>query len=231
MLTRSLRLSGFLLALSPEDLKLILMLLTFVTANGHCAAPLPQLASALHLSFAKTRTRMKRILALRWLGQPLVLSYQPPGGLETFVFAPGFLPLYEEQRISPPPLYRPAGRQTVIEYSRSTYARPRAEVERQIAQLNEWKLSGDEADSPQPVEPEDPEKTATRRELLNVGLQLEQANELLKQFDLIRIRRQLMWLPYRTARNRAGYLLAAIKDDYAAPIHLRRVAKPPEDEG
>jgi hypothetical protein len=31
-----------------------------------------------------------------------------------------------------------------------------------------------------------------------------------------------MWLPYRRAKNPAGMLLAAVKDDYEAPPLMRR---------
>lgn len=58
-----------------------------------------------------------------------------------------------------------------------------------------------------------------------VGLLEEQADDLVKRFDAIRIRRQLAWLPLRQAKNRAGYLIAAIKDDYAAPKAVRQAPK------
>ena len=54
----------------------------------------------------------------------------------------------------------------------------------------------------------------------------------MKRYDALRIRRQLAWLPRRRAKNAAGYLLAAIKDDYAAPraVQFQNPMKP-DNEG
>src|SRR4028119_672954 len=65
MLSRSLRTSGFLVALPPEDLQSFLLLLTFLTPNGDCAPTVSQLATALRLSHAKTRARMDPLVAVR----------------------------------------------------------------------------------------------------------------------------------------------------------------------
>ena len=223
-LTKSLRLSGFLLALPPEDLKCFLVLLSFVSANGHCTASLGQIAEVLHLSTGKTRERVKRLEAFRWFEQPVIFSHRAGSGLETYTLIPGFLPVIEET-LQPPtrPALKTLPREVVIERSRRKYARPRAEVEAEIALLNGWKLP-DETTIPtetEPAEPLDPHKAAAQRELLRAGLLPEQADELLTRFDLVRIERQLMWLPYRNVRKPAGFLLAAIKDDYAAPLNWR----------
>lgn len=230
-LTKTLRTSGFLMALPPEDLKSFLVLLTFLLPNGHCSATLEQLAGALHLSPAKARARMSRVVDWRWQEQAILLYHQTGNGLETYTLAPGFLPVVEES-VEPPskPPLKAVPREVVIEHSRRTYARPRAEVEAEIARLNEWELpQNNEAPKPEP-EPIDPNKAAARRELLRVGLLPEQADELLARFDLIRIKRQLMWLPQRQVRNRAGFLLAAIKDDYAAPLGWKAAPKNTRDE-
>ena len=225
-LNKSLRTSGFLLALAPEDLKCFLLLLTFVSANGHCTASLSQLAGALHLSIGKTRERLKRLEAVRWLEQPLIFSHQAGSGLETYTLTPGLLPVVEESVAVPTaPVLKGVPREVVIERSRSKYARPRAEVEAEIARLNGWQLP-DEATAPprkEPTttEPLDPHQASARRELLRAGLLPEQADDLLARFDLVRIERQLMWLPYRNVRKPAGFLLAAIKDDYAAPLNWK----------
>ena len=61
--------------------------------------------------------------------------------------------------------------------------------------------------------------------LLQVGLLPEQAETLLNAYDPLRIRRQLAWLPYRGAKNPAGMLLAAVKDNYEIP-QLARLHDP-----
>lgn len=73
---------------------------------------------------------------------------------------------------------------------------------------------------PQPEPEKEADMAATQRQLIETGLSEEQAVGLVQRFDLVRIRRQLAWLPYRHARNQAGFLLAAIEDNYEAPPAL-----------
>jgi hypothetical protein len=75
MLTPSLRTSGFLMALSPEELQSFLLLLTFVTADGRIAPITAQLAEALGTSEAKTRARMERLLKTQWQGQRIAAKH------------------------------------------------------------------------------------------------------------------------------------------------------------
>jgi hypothetical protein len=119
-----------------------------------------------------------------------------------------------------------------------------AQVERQIAEQNDWDLPAQEntveptpqagsspsdmtvsaplSSSVDTVDQEGAEKhRQLRRQLENAGLTTEMANALLDRFDPVRIHRQLMWLPYRRVRNAAGFLIAAIKDYYAAPPRLQ----------
>lgn len=223
MLTKSLRTSEFLFALPPDDFKSFLLLLTFLTPNGHCAPALSQLAAALHLSQAKTRSRMQRLVTVRWHDQPIVLAQRSGSGSETYALAPGLLPVREEEpQPAQVPVLRAAPRGAVIEHSRRTYARPRAEVEREIARLNNWKLPEDTKAGGESELVEDTPQAALQRELMSVGLLKEQAEELVSRYDEIRIRRQLMWLPYRAVRKPAGFLMAAVKDDYAAPLNMPR---------
>ena len=233
MLTPTLRTSGFLLALPPEDLKSFLLLLTFLTPNGECRASLAQLASAFHLSIAKTRARLQRLAAVQWQGQPVIQSFRFGNGLEGFAPVAGLLPVVEEKatvmQLSTP-VYRAAPRELVIEHSRRTYGRPRAEVERQISERMGWQLP---EDKPMPVGARSSDTAATdvekpnqvlREKLLRVGLLPQQADELLSRYDAVRIERQLMWLPYRAVRNQVGFLIVAVKDDYAAPLNFSRAA-------
>ncbi len=107
----------------------------------------------------------------------------------------------------------------VVEHSRRTYARTREEVEREIEEMMNWRKK----EEPQPKSLAlSPDEQKLYDELVAVGLLPEQAQELMKHFDALRIRRQLAWLPPRAAKNPAGYLLAAVKDDYAAPRNALR---------
>ncbi len=228
-LTPALRTSGFLSAIGPEELHSLLVLLSFLSPDGRLMAFTLSLAQALGTSPAKVRARFERLCEVRWLGQPIVFATQRGDGLDGFAPIPGFIPLVEE----PPhgengPVIHVVPREAVIAHSRRTYARSRSEVEREIESMMNWKKpqpSSPKLSSPTrsgtPPTPTPPTVTSEQAELLSqlleVGLLPEQADDLMKRYDALRIRRQLAWLPRRRAKNAAGYLLAAVKDDYAAP--------------
>lgn len=241
-LTPALRSSGFLSALAPDELHSLLVLLSFLCPDGRLVAFTLALAGALGLSPAKTRARFERLCEARWLGQPIVFATQGSGGLDGFAPVPGFIPVIEEPGQgdgAPAPVIRVVPREAVIAHSRRAYARTRAEVERDIEEMMNWKKpqavqatqaqQHHQAALPQEASPLPPEQADLRVQLIGVGLLPEQADDLMKRYDAVRIRRQLMWLPRRAAKNGAGYLLAAVRDDYAAP----RAAKPqtPTDGG
>ncbi|BCM94113.1 hypothetical protein IAD21_06016 [Abditibacteriota bacterium] len=221
-LTPALRSSDFLAIIAPDEFKSLLVLLTFLSPDGRCGASVGQLAQVLRLSHGKTRARFERLAAVRWQGQTIVLHTQWGDGLDGFAPAPGFIPVIEEpqkEAIVPPIAVLP--RQAVIEHSRRIYARSRSEVERQIEEMMNWRKV------PLPsITSLSSKEQKLKDELVTVGLLPEQAEELMRRFDSLRIRRQLAWLPLRAAKNKAGYLLAAIKDDYAAPR-----GQQPEEKG
>ena len=215
-LNKTLRTSGFLMALPPEDLKSLLLMLTFVSTNGLCTVMVQQLATAFHLSPKKTRLRMNRLVDFRWLDQPIIRYHRAESGVETYALLPGFLPVVEERiQPLPQPILKSAGREAVIEHSRRTYARTREEVEAEIAQLNNWKPIGEKGIAES--KPLDPEAARVREALIVAGLLEQQADDLLDRYDIPRIERQLEWLPLREARSPVGFLLSAIKNDYEAP--------------
>ncbi len=215
-LTSSLRTSGFLQALPAEDVKNLLFLLSFVTPNGDCQPTVMQLADAMQVSQTKVRARMQRLERFQWQGKPVVIFLSRESGLDGYTIGSHVVAVQEEPPTPPaemqPPAIQTAGREAVIAYSREHYARPRAEVERTIAENMGWELPEGAVD----------EATAdTRRRLLGVGVTKDQADFLLGSYDLERIQRQLEWLPYRNAKNPAGFIVAAIEDDYEEPFALR----------
>ena len=213
-LTKALRTSGFLMALPPEDLKSLIVMLTFLSPNGLCTVMVQQLATAFHLSPGKTRTRMNRLVDFRWLEQPIIRYHKAESGVETYALMPGFVPVIEEQVQRPAaPLLKAVPREVVVEYSRRKYARTRAEVEAEIARLNNWKPIGEKVEA----KPLDPQIAKVREKLIQAGLLEQQADDLLDRYDIPRIERQLEWLPLREARSPVGFLLSAIKNDYEAP--------------
>lgn len=249
-LTPALRTSGLLAALPAEELKNLLFLLSYVNPNGDCMPTVTQLAQAMGVSTVKAHARMQRLIRFKWQGEPLAVFLRPVSGIDGYMPNPRLIayehtaqPSQEAPDSRPP--YRAAGRAAVIAYSRQHYARPRAEVEREMAQRMGWPLP-EAAPLPEAVPPStaanlpkdeaapplsapspapasgDSQAAQVRQRLLNLGISSEQTDALLQRFDLLRIQRQLHWLPYRKVRNRAGFLVAAIEDNYEAPPALRQ---------
>jgi hypothetical protein len=213
-LTSDFRTCGFLASLPAEDVKNLLFLLTFLTPNGDIQPTVDQLAEAMQVSQAKVRSRMQRLERFRWQDKPSVVLLQSETGLDRYTIAPHLIMVQEapSQALETAPPIQAAGREAIIAYSREHYARPRAEVERLIAEQNGWEL---------PEGSVDEETADARRRLLSVGVTKDQADFLLGSFEVERIQRQLEWLPYRNARNPASLLVAAIEHDYEEPFDLR----------
>ena len=217
--SRALRTSGFLAALPAEELKSLLYLLSFVTANGYITPSVLQLAEAFHLSQFKARRRMERLRQITWQGKPLVGYRRFESGLDAFVPHTGLFTMEEEQATTsePPsaPPYRVASREEIIAHSRRMYAHPRAEVEAMIAQQLR------PVSEPERIPPDfTEEQRQVMHHLRRSGLTVEQAIPLVARYDLARIERQIAWLPYRQAHNPTGFLVAAIERDYEAPRGL-----------
>lgn len=237
-LTGNLRTSGLLFALPPEELRDFLFLLTFLTANGSVAPTLSQIAEGLQMSEFRARLQLKRLTARRWLDQSIVLPARYASGIEAYMLMPGLLPVVEEeQQPEPPQVIYGGHREQIIAMSRERYARPRAEVEYEInKQLREGRrFQKDFQKTAQPqeetemVDAEPETANPLRDELIEVGLDSSQADSLIARYDALRIKRQLHWLPYRVVKNRAGFLIAAIKDNYEAPANMRVVSQSESD--
>ena len=57
-------------------------------------------------------------------------------------------------------------------------------------------------------------------ELVRLGVSRRKAEVLVAKYPVERIRRQLAWLPYRAARQRAPMLIASIERDYDEPAYF-----------
>jgi hypothetical protein len=229
--TAALRTSGFLQSLPPEDLKNLLFVLTFVTANGWITPSVEQLADAMHISSGKVLNRMAHLAAHSWRGEPVIHAVKHENGLQTF--APGRSIIGNED--APPEQVTVAdipvavgSREEVIAYSRAHYARPRAVVEREIAIMNGWPLPEELSGATVPdivLETDgshlDPAVVEIRRRLLGMNVPVDEVDTLISKYDLPRIERQLAWLPYRNAKSRGRFIVAAIEGDYEEPVSLR----------
>lgn len=219
-LTSRLRTSGLLQALPSEELKNLLFLLTFLSPNGDCQATVLQLADAMQVSQAKVRSRMQRLEKFVWRERPVVTYLPRASGLDSYALAPHLVsvqPAAVPALEAVTPSIHAAPREQVIAYSRARYARPRAEVERMIAEQNGWELPEETADE----EAADDESAQVRRRLRSLGVSRQQVDFLVANFSVDRIQNQLDWLPYRNARRPAHFIVAAIEGDYEEPFDSR----------
>ena len=229
LLTPALRTSGLWAALPPEEMRDLLLLLTFLTPNGRVHPTLPELAQAMQVSYAKARARMLRLTRRPWQDQPLVRELTRPSGLDAYLPARSLLQArqgpqeatsMQEAALAPlQSLPEPrAGREAVIARSRAHYATPRAEVEADIARRMGWGPPAFDDDPPEVAG----EKQALFALLSQQGMTKAQALDVLGRFDLGVVRRQLAWMPHRGAKSPARYLLAAIENNYEAPMAVRQ---------
>jgi len=223
LLTPALRTSGLWSTLPPDELRDLMLLLTFLSPNGRVQPTLPEIAATMKASHAQTRARMLRLSRRVWRGQPLVVELNRQSGLDAYL--PGRHLLGSQQEQETPAaanqtvLTEPrAGRSTLIAHSRARYATPRAEVEADIARRMGWGAPAFENDPPNVAE----EKQSLYDKLSEQGVSKSQALDILGRFDLMVVRRQLEWMPHRGAKNPSRYLQAAIENDYEAPMAVRQ---------
>jgi hypothetical protein len=215
---RTLRDGGFLAAIPPEELKTLMLLLTFLTANGHFMAGTPQIAAAMGASVRKAKDRLERLAALSWHGRPVAALVRRESGLDTYTPTPAIIAVSvaaAPQSDTAPPIIA-AGREAVIAESRRSYSKTRSEVELEIAMRSGWELP-DGAALP---EGEEGRKYLAAR-LSKIGVADNEARILFGAYPPERIFRQTQWLRYRKAKAPAKYLIAAIEGDYDEPYSLR----------
>ena len=244
-ITPFLRASGLLAFLPAEEVKTLLLLLTFVTSNGDIHPTLTELAYALRLSSRTMQQRMRQLAQTSWQGAPLVQELRRDNGLHAWTPSPPLLTTLSAQPGQIAPLQTSfvpvTGREAIVAQTRSLYTRPRQEVEEDIARRNGWnfpfpQVSGVDASQSElnltadTMNPQDlrPDAWEVRSRLLAFGLKALQTDMLLARFDTERIRRQLDWLPARNARNPAAFLLAAIEKDYDPPPGYEPPSPTPE---
>ena len=218
-ITPALRTSGLLAALPGEDLRNLLLLLTFAHPNGYVQPSLAELSQALRQPWGRTAAQLRRLQGFPWQGGPAVYELRRESGLHAYAPSPRILGIATEPEGSgadPAHPLRAAGREAAVALSRTAYARPRGEVEAEIARLNGWGRK---------AEGEAPEARALRL----LGIPEWEAQDLLEKHGPERVRRQLAWLPYRHARDPGRYAVAAILNDYGPPPQAEHLPTPPTD--
>lgn len=223
VMTAALRTSGLLRVLPPDELRDLVLLLTFITPNGRIQPTLPEFAEAMQLSQMQARSRMLRLTRREWRGKPLVRELIRQNGLDAYLPGRHLVDSQEEAHEAlsavPPVVFTEprAGRETLIAASRARYATPRAEVEADIARRMGWAPPLFEDEEPGVAE----EKGQLYEKLSEQGLPKDKALDILSRFDLARVRSQMEWMPHRGAKNPARYLVAAIENNYDPPVAVR----------
>ncbi len=222
LLTSAFRASGLWSALPPDELRDLMLMLTFLTPNGRVQPTLPELAGAMQVSHAQAHARMLRLSRRVWRGQPLTVELNRQSGLDAYLPGRQVLGSRQEQKelavLTQTVLTEPrAGRDALIAQSRARYATPRAEVEADISRRMGWGAPAFEDDPPEVAE----EKRTLYDKLSEQGMSKSQALDVLDRFDLAVIRCQLEWMPHRAAKNPSRYLAAAIENNYEAPVAIR----------
>lgn len=217
IITPALRTSGLLSALPDREARTLLRLLTFLTPNGRIQLTLPEVAEGIGISEREADERLKQLASLRWQDEPVVHVLVRESGIGYVTFSRSVLT--EKQAPEPPTStdaerllpYRPANRETIVDWSRTQYAHPRDQVERQVLeQLGHGMDEGGDT----------PEGEAKRR-LLKLGVPAEQADLLLAHHSVDEITDQLDWLPLREAKHPARFIVAAIQGKYDLPARIR----------
>lgn len=213
----ALRTSGLLQHLAAEEMRSLLLLLTFVTSNGDIAPSLREIAHVMHCNHHQARSRMERLTREHFKGQPIAFSLKREMGQEAYALSPHLITVthlpVQEPTFLPS---RVASRATIIANSRARYTKPRAEVEALIAKQMGWEMT---------TPPDDPEERTLwelRQSLSLLGANKDEIETLLAQHPIPHIQEQIAWLPYRKANNPLRYLIAALEGHYEMPPVLRR---------
>lgn len=223
VVTPSLRTSGLLSLLSDRQARILLTLLTFLSANGEVRATAQQVAQALGVPVPLASLWLSGLAWRRFQGVHLIYRIERAEGYPVYALSWQFIDRYRSQHPDEYVNGRPAPiatREEVLAHSRSTYARPRAEVEREV--LEQLGYSPEEM-APTP-------EGLLRRRLRGLKLEREDIQFLIETYGTERIQRQLDWLPERRAKNQARYLLAAVKGDYPGPLGQRTEGAPEKGE-
>lgn len=206
-----LRTSGLLTLMTDGQARLLLALLTFVSANGQVQATARELARALGLPVPVVAWRLDRFAGRRFHDQVLVYRIDRRDGESVYALSRHVVTREHapEPAAGPPPIVA-AGREAVVAESRARYSQPREVVEAEVM-LQLGHAVEELADTPQ---------GSAYRQLRALGMGPADVGRLLATYGTADVLQQLTWLPERRAKHPLRYLLAALRDGYAGPQHF-----------
>ena len=201
ILTPALRTSGLWLALPPEELRDLLLVLTFLTPNGWIRPTLFELAGAMNASLPAARRRLERLARRQWRGAPVAVTaarLRGPGrlGARTPLLSREEAP--REARSAPRPVPRGGAGGGPRPQPRPLRPHPAGGgggdlgahglgARRPLtATTRRWRRA-----SGRPT-----------RRMTDLGMPRDQALDLLARFDLDRVERQVAWMGRRAEKPR-----------------------------
>ena len=217
--------SGLFAALGPHDLQTLLAVVSLVTTNGWVRPTCHQVAAALGVTRVHAFVRLMRLTKRTWRGKPVIVRVGPWGGMVVYIPSSEIVAqrLGPLEPLTPEPdrTVRAAGREAVIEASRKSYARPRADVERELAEAHGWPFSEEAEVYAEFMREGEPalagEDRQARQRLARLGVDQRTAERLVREYGRDRVVRQIAYLPHRKAKDKAKLLVSSIESDYAPP--------------
>lgn len=205
-----LRASGLLVALGESGAHSLLVLVSFLSANGAIRPSVTEVAGAMGTSERQARERLLHLQRTVWNGLPLLREVakgavaEEGAGQDYYVLSPR---LVGRRAVppSPPQEVLPASqREAVLSWSRSQYATPREEAERLVGlQLGKATTTGT--------------TPSLFDRLVGAGVAPAYAERLIATEPEDEIEKQLAWLPARGAKEPGKFLVAAVRGRYAEP--------------
>ena len=213
-LTPEARTAGFLKRLSGRNARVMLAVLTCLTANGEAQASARQVARALGVPIPIASLWLEILCWRRYQNEPILYRIKRDQGLTLYSISHMHI-----HHIVPDPedisaqVTRAAGAEQVRSHVRATYAIPADEAEHHVSsQLGVH-----------PKEQQDNDEAWVYRQLRYLKFRREDIVALVETFGVDKVKQQLLWLPERPAKNPPKYLVTALLNSYGPPRRLKDV--------
>lgn len=213
-LTPEARTGGFLKRLSGQNARVMLAVLTCLTANGEAQASARQVGRALGVPIPIASLWLEILCWRRYQNEPILYRIQREQGLTLYSISHMHI-----HHIVPDPediaaqVTRAADVEAIRAHVRATYAIPADEAEHHVS--NQLGVH--------PKEQQDNDEAWVYRQLRYLKFRREDIVALVDTFGVDSVKQQLIWLPERPAKNPAKFLVTALLNSYGPPRRLKDV--------
>jgi hypothetical protein len=222
--------SGVFKHLSAVELQTLMAVLSLVDANGRVRPTCYQVSVVLGQLPLVTYARLKHLTRKVWRGKPVLVRVGSWGDIVVYVPSSELIAHRlgpKETAEEPSNGIAGAGRDKVIEWSRSQYARKREDVERQLVEDNGWEFWEEGSVSKDYMKEVEPHLSGddrhARQRLMRLGVDIKTADSLVRKFGRDKIAMQVAYLPYRRFKevDKVKVLIASIEGNYPMPPELK----------